>query len=60
MADIFNPCFDKFTFFDSEADSIFEKNFTDTFKVKEYCVKLTTQEKNAINNGADAKSSLVY
>ena len=30
--DIFDSSFEKVTFVESEADSIFEKNFTDTFQ----------------------------
>ena len=35
MADIFDSIFKRITFVESEADSIFEKNFTDAFKVNE-------------------------
>ena len=42
MADIFDSIFEKFTFFKSEADSIFDKKFTDTFKVNEDGVKVAT------------------
>ena len=40
MADIFNSSFEKVTFVKSEADSIFEKKRTDTFKVNEFFVKV--------------------
>ena len=54
-ADIFNSSFEKVTFFESEADSIFEKNFTDAFKVNGDCVNVAIEEKNVINNGAAAR-----
>ena len=51
MADIFKSSVEKVTFVKSEADSIFEKNFTDAFKVNKDCVKVATGEKNYINDG---------
>ena len=35
MADIFDSSFEKVVFVKYEADSIFEKNFTESFKVNE-------------------------
>ena len=52
MSNIFNSSFEKITFVEYEADSIFEKNFTDAFKVNEDCVKVASEEKNFINNDA--------
>ena len=60
MADIFDSSFEKVTFVESEADSIFEKNFTDAFKINEDYVKVTTEEKNVINGGAAAGHKLVF
>ena len=34
----------------SEADSVFEKNFTDELKVNEDCFKVYTEKNNVINN----------
>ena len=42
MANIFDSSFEKVTFVESEADSIFEKNFTGAFKVNEDFVKVAT------------------
>ena len=52
--DIFKSIFDKFTIVESEADLIFEKTFTDIFKVNEDCINFATEE-NIINNCATAK-----
>ena len=43
MDDVFDSSFEKVTFFESETDSIFEKNFTDASKVNEYCLKVDTE-----------------
>ena len=58
MVDIFDSSSEKFTFVESEADSIIEKIFTDAFKVYEDFIKVATEEKNVINNGATAIKSL--
>ena len=60
MASIFDSSFEKFTVFESEADLIFGKNFTNLFKVNEDCVKVATEEKNVINNGAAAGHKLGF
>ena len=54
MADIFDLSFEKVTFVESGAELIFEKNFTDAFKVNKDCTKVATEEKNVINDGAAA------
>ena len=54
MDDIFDSIFEEVTFFYSESDSIFEKNFTDAFKVNDDYVKVATDDKNVINYGASA------
>ena len=50
MVDIFDSSSEKFTFVESEADSIIEKIFTDAFKVYEDFIKVATEEKNVIRN----------
>ena len=55
MADIFKSSVEKVTFVKSEVDSIFEKTFTDAFKVNGCCVKVATEENNITNNGATAR-----
>ena len=52
MDDIFESSFEKVTFVESESDSMFEKNFIDTFKVNEDWVKVSIEENNFINDGA--------
>ena len=52
MDDVFDSSFEKVTFFESETDSIFEKNFTDASKVNEYCLKVDTEYNSVINGGA--------
>ena len=52
MADIFDSSFEKVTFVESRADSIFEKNFRDALKVNEDCVNNDIEEKNTIKYGA--------
>ena len=60
MSKISNSTFEKVKFFESEADLIFEKKLTDAFKANEDCVKVATEEKNAINNGAVARHKLSF
>ena len=60
MDDIFDSIFEEVTFFYSESDSIFEKNFTDAFKVNEDYVKVATEYKNVINYGASAGHKLGF
>ena len=60
MANIFDLSFEIITFDESEADSIFEKKITYAFKVNEDCVKVATEEKNVINNGAAARHKLGF
>ena len=59
MADTFDSSFEKVTCVESESDLIIEKNITDTFKVNEHFVKVSTEEKKAINDGAAAGKILV-
>ena len=40
MADIFDSSFEKIASIESEAESIFEKIFTDAFKVNKDCIKV--------------------
>ena len=42
MVGILKSIFQKVTFFESEADSIFEKSFTDALKINEYYVRVAT------------------
>ena len=60
MADIFDLSFEKVKFVESETDSIFEKNFTDAFKVNENCVNVATEYKHVINNGVAAGHKLGF
>ena len=60
MTDIFDSSFEKVIFVESKADSIFEKNVTDAFKVNKDCVKVTTEENNSSNDGAAAGQKLVF
>ena len=60
MANIFYYSFEKVTFVESEADSIFEINFTDALWVNEDCVKVDTEEKNLINDGAADRHKLGF
>ena len=60
MANIFDLSSEKVTFVKSEADSIFEKNFTDAFKVNEDCVKVAAYKKIVINNGASSIHKLSF
>ena len=60
MADIFDSSFEKVRFVDSEADSKFEKHFTDELKVNEDCSKVATEEKNFINNGAASGQKISF
>ena len=52
MANIFKSSIEIVTFVEFEADSIFEKKLTDIFKVNKDCVKVATEDNNAINNCA--------
>ena len=58
MADTFDSSFEKIIFVESEDNLIFEKKITDAFKANENCVKVATEEKNVINNGAAARHKL--
>ena len=60
VADILNSIFDKVTFVESEADAVFEKNFTDSFEVNEDRVKVSIEENNVINNGKAAGNKLGF
>ena len=60
MSEISNSTFEKVKFFESEADLIFEKKPTDAFKSNEDCVKVATEEKNVINNGAESGHKISF
>ena len=60
MVGILKSIFHKVTFFESEADSIFEKSFTDALKINEYYVRVATEENNVINNGAAVVHKLSF
>ena len=60
MSKISNSTFEKVKFFESEADLIFEKKPTDAFKSNEDCVKVATEEKNVINNGAESGHKISF
>ena len=60
MADIFDSSFEKVTFVESEADSKILKKFTYELKVNDDCVKVATEEKNFINNGAASGQKISF
>ena len=60
MDDIFDSIFEKVTFFKSESDSIFEKSFTDEFKVNEDCVKVSTEDNNVINYSVASRHNIGF
>ena len=60
MADTFDSSFEKVTCVESESDLIIEKNITDTFKVNEHFVKVSTEEKNVIRNAVADRHKLSF
>ena len=60
MADIFDLISEKVTFVESEADPIFEENFTDAFKVNKDCFKVYKEYKNVINIGAADRHTIRF